>query len=214
MELKAIDNSRVVYLTQVRRPKGQLFLPVALQSLLSRYHFQKFPTEQELFSETLAFQHGLFDDIGINEFSIYQDGLIVASRANTDVLDAFIADILAWSADALGLVQVDIPPQERHYESALIVTMKVGASFPKLDGLRQSLTATMEQYGLRPFEFSFSAVQVAADETAYAGRRPIPFTLVRRVQVPFESDIYFSTAPLKTNDHLAALEALERDLAG
>jgi hypothetical protein len=213
MELKAIDNGRVVYLTHAWRPKGQLFLPAALEALLNRYHFQKFPTQEELLSDTILFQHGVFEDVGINEFGIYEDGLVVASRADTDFLDRFIEDVLTWAEATFELIEVDIPPKEHHYESALIVSMKIKGSFPHLANLNQSLTLSQEKYGLRPFEFAFSALQVANDATMYGGKKPIPFTLARRVNVPFDADIYYATAPLKTGDHLLALEALERDLS-
>lgn len=164
-------------------------------------------------SDTFLFQHGVFEDVGINEFGIYEDGLVVASRAGTDFLDRFIKDVLSWAAATLDLVEVNIPPKERHYESMLIVSMKIDRSFPYMANLAQSLTLTQEKYGLRPFEFAFSALQIASDVTMYAGRKPIPFTLARRINVPFDANIYYATAPLKTVDHIAALEALERDLS-
>lgn len=215
MELKLIDNSRVVYLLQARRPAGQLFLPAALEALLGRYHFQKFPTPQELLGETHSFQVGLFEGVGINEFSLYPDGMIVSSRANTDLLDAFIDDVMTWAESALGVFETDVPPKERHYESSIVVSMKMDKekSFPYLANLNHTLTTLQEKYGLRPFEFDFSALQVANDATAFGGRKPMPFTIARRINVPFEAEIYYATAPLKTNDHLEVLTALEAALS-
>jgi hypothetical protein len=162
----------------------------------------------------LIFQHGVFDDVGINQLAIYQDGIIVTSRANTNFLDRFVDDLLAWSEAELGLVQVDMPPRERHYESNIIVGMNMSGdrSFSFLRRLNGSLREYQKGYGLTAFEFAFSAIQVAADVTAYAGRKPCPFTIARRVNVPFGADIYYCTAPLKTDDHLAVLEAFEQEL--
>jgi hypothetical protein len=152
--------------------------------------------------------------VGINEFALYQDGIIVTTRANTALLDDFLDDLLAWSQSALGIVQTDIPPHERHYESNVIVGLDIHEekSLAFLGRTNKSLQEYQESYGLRPFEFAFGALQVANDTTTYGGKKPIPFTVVRRVNVPFEANVYFSTAPLKTDDHLAVLEALEKDL--
>jgi len=216
MELKMIETSRVVYLTQPWRPGGQIFLPDAFQALLNRYRFQKFPTKEELYQgDTFLFNQGVFEDIGIIEFGLYPDGLVVSSRANTTVLDLFIQDVLKWAERDLGIVETDIPPKERHYESTLVVSLQIKEekSFPYLANLNSSLTAYQENYGLRTFAFSFSAIQVANDPTTYGGRKPVPFTIARRVNVPFDADIYFATAPLKTDDHIAVLEALEKDFS-
>jgi hypothetical protein len=158
--------------------------------------------------------HGIFEGVGINEFTMYQDGMVVSSRANTDLLDAFIEDLLVWARNELGLVETGVPPRERHYESALVVTLEidVSAAFPWMQKLNATLTERQVNYGLRPFDFSFGAISVANDPLTYGGRRPIPFTIARRVNVPFEADTYYATAPLKTADHLAVLEALEADL--
>ncbi len=74
------------------------------------------------------------------------------------------------------------------------------------------LSERQAAYGLRQYEFSFNAISVATDPLTYVGRKPIPFTIARRVNVTFDTDTYYATAPLKTADHLATLEALEADL--
>ena len=74
----------------------------------------------------LIFHQGVFDVMSrINQLGIYPDGLIATSRAHTELLDRFLDDLLSWAEEALGLVQTDVPPRERHYESNVIVGMDI-----------------------------------------------------------------------------------------
>jgi len=214
MELKAIDSSRVVFLTSVHRPEGQLFLPFAAGALVSRYQFQKVPKGDEISSDILKFEIGVFNGVGINEMSIYPDGVVVASRADTRLIDEFIDDVMNWSKSELGLKETGIPPREKHYESALVIQMNISErwAIPSLDKASAFLTNAQVDYGLKGFSFGFGGYSLLVDAMAYPGRKPVPFTLSRRINVPFEADIFYSTAPLKTEHHLTLLESIEADL--
>lgn len=166
-------------------------------------------------SDTLLFQHGLFEGVGVNELGVYQDGLVVSSRTNTDFLDRFLADLVSWAESDLGIVELDIPPKERHYETSVVVALNIKeeVAFPWAPALNNALKQSQVAYGLRPFEFSFSGFQFANDPLTYGGRKPIPFTLARRVNVPFEANIYFASGPLRTDDLLSVLRDLEISLS-
>src|ERR1044071_8534012 len=120
MELRSIEYSTIVRLTSLRREKGQMFLPKAISDFVERYQFQKYPGPQDFAADSLAFQAGVFQDVGISEMTLYQDGIVVKTRARTDVLDAMLADMLQWAAQH-GIAETNIPPRETHYESAVIV---------------------------------------------------------------------------------------------
>jgi hypothetical protein len=176
-----------------------LFLPDTLNALIHRYQFQKTSTPDELLAGTLQFRQGVFNGVGINEFGMYPDGLVVSTKASTDLLDAFLDDLLQWAKTELGLVEMGVGPRERHYESALIVMLRIETSraFPWIGKLTTKLKELQAGYGLHPFEFSFNGNSVAIDPLTHVGRQPAPFTIARRVNVPFEADTYYTTAPLK-----------------
>ena len=215
MELKAIEYSRVIFLTSVTRPAGQLFLPLAVKSLVDRYRFQQIPSAQELSENAFLFKMGEFRGVAIAELEIYPDGMIVTSRADSDLLDQFIEDLMGWAESDLGVVETGIPPHEKHYESALVISMELDSSksLPFEQLICKTLSEYQQSYGLRPFQFQFGAISWAIDPTKYTGRGAVPFTLARRVNVPFDAGIYFSSAPLKTSDHLAVLQELEKVLS-
>ncbi|MGQ0443940.1 MAG: hypothetical protein ACT4O2_02125 [Beijerinckiaceae bacterium] len=215
MELKAIESSRVVFLTSVHRPAGQLFMPSAAAMLVNRYHFQKIPGPDDGADGILKFDQGVYNNVGINELAIFPDGLVVTTRAYTNVIDEFIDDLMAWAKHELGIQETGIPPRERHYESTLIVNMSVGSrwNIPYIDHINSSLKRYQSEYGLRDFDFTFGGFSSIVDSTVYAGRKPIAFSVVRRINVPIDADIFYSTAPLKTEDHLALLSDLERRMS-
>jgi hypothetical protein len=213
MKLHAIEASRLVYLVHVTRPAGQVFLPKAAQALIARYNFQVFPTAEQLTGDVFTFKMGEFEGCAIDEFSIHTDGMIVASKSNTTLLDGFVGSLFEWAAEGLGLERTEVPPHERHYESYLIVSMDIEEFLPKaFSASALLLQKKQEGYGLKPFKFDFGGLSLAVDATLYTGRKPVAFTLARRVNAPFSEKFFYSSAPLKTDDHVALLEKLEKDL--
>jgi hypothetical protein len=216
MNFKGFELSRLIKFTTVARPAGQIFLPAAVTKIAERYSFQKMPTLEQLVAppQTFTFSTGAFGDFGIHELSIYSNGVIVAAAVSTLTLEAFLADLLRWAASEIGLKETGIPPIELHYESAVVVEMSVKSAkaLAYLDEISPFLTACEESYGNPNFIFDFGAISSTIDLTKYPGQKPIAFTLAKRVNVPFEANIYYSTAPLTTNHHLQLLEKLERVL--
>lgn len=212
MEFKAFEYSRVVFLMSVHRPAGQLFMPYAGAALVARYHFQKVPTTEEISGDILNFGIGVFNGIGINEMQIYPDGLVITTRADTGLIEAFFDDLWSWAEGEWGLRETGIPPKERHYESAIVVKMEAGRKWklPYSDEICSYLSSAQVSYGLREFKFSPGGYSSIVDTTAYPGRKPAVFTLARRINVPFEADIFYSAAPLNTEHHLDLLAKIER----
>ncbi|WP_176342372.1 hypothetical protein, partial [Oceanibaculum nanhaiense] len=59
----------------------------------------------------------------------------------------------------------------------------------------------------------FIRFAIGADNTKIAGLNPVPFTIERRVGSPFEHNRFFCEAPLPTDKHVKALEAIETRLS-
>jgi len=211
MKLTSIVQSKVIYLTDVTRPAGQVFIPTAAQAFRERYHFQLGPTAQDLEKGILPFKIGLFEGAAIAEFSIHTDGVIVSSASDTTLLDSFLDDVMAWAKADLGLVQTGVPPEERHYESNVVIRLNLPAALPAIFGkIGDALGAKQKSYGLRNASLEVANITWAADATQVTGRGPIPFSIARRANVPFSEDVYFSSAPLKTQHHLELLKDIER----
>ncbi|MFL9828901.1 hypothetical protein [Rhodoplanes sp. SY1] len=211
MELITIEATKVVHLIQLYRPAGQLFLPAAAAKLIQRYSFSKPPSSiDDLTKEAAVFGIGLFNDIGINELAIYPDGLIVSSRADADKLVLFVEDLVNWSKAEFGFVELDIKSSKTLFESQIVVR----AGFDLISALAPITTAGQmmnKRLSAYPYmgEISPAAFVLDSDSTFSPTLRPSKFTLERRIGLPYGDNIYYSTAPFRTKDHLAYLEDLE-----
>jgi hypothetical protein len=216
MELVAIDESRVVHLTTVTRPAGQMYLPEVATKLITRYGFAKPPTLDDLLKDVQVFGIGKFDDIAIQELRIYSDGIIASSRSNTAKIEAFISDLFAWAEKEIGLVTAVIAKPEKYYESVLMVKSKVdlAKALAPADAVLLAFQRTWKHSNSIEASFVPSGILLDCDAHKFAGRRkPARISVERRVGFPFEENVFYCGAPVSTNDHLAFLAALE-DLAG
>lgn len=212
MELASIEGSRIILLTRLVRPVGQVYLPDAALKVAERYSFAKPPSVQELGTEPMTFSIGKFQDVQINEFQIYSDGIVVSARSPTEVVDAFISDLLSWSEKEFGLsLAVDAKPQ-KFIESSIVVkstkdlVLSLSPANAVLDLVNEALRGRVTEVRYQLSGFSFDG-----DPAAFAAqrRKPLRFGIERRVNAPYTDNLFFSVAPLHTGDHLALLSAIE-----
>jgi len=213
MEVVGIENSRVIYLLDLFRPAGEVYQPDAVAKIIQRYSFVKFPSLENLVKNERVFAVGKFKDIQIAEFNIYTDGLIAGSSSDTDLIDDFVNDLIAWAKDEFGIIQVAGFAAERAYESTVII--KSNVDIVRALAPRNDISAILNKI-YQPDRYVAGKMQLtgfiaASDRTEFAGRRkPISFIVDRRLGLPFEQNIFYSTAPLRTKDHLEVLRSIER----
>ena len=212
MKLVAIENCRLTALFQITRHKGQTFLPEAAAMLASRYNFSKYPQSyEEMLSEKVEFKHGKFGDVAIDNLEIYNDGVIISSRSDTDIIDSFLAEFRDWLQESLDLSFIKTHAIDNIYESIVVVQTDKNI-FKPLEALSE--IANMLQSNLKetigldvkyePFGWSFSA-----DPALNPALKPIGFRIERRIGMDYSLKNYISSAPLKLKQHLSLLEKLE-----
>ena len=203
--------SQVTRLSQATRPQGQPYRPHLVFAIADRYLFQVKPeTVADLEGLKLEFRHGLFHDQAIDSLEIYNDGIIVKSVSNTDLIDRFIDDLLTWLNRNYDYRFRETQTVGTMYESHLIVEAERSVFQPlelytrvlrmieeALEG-SSNLSTKFETYGLI----------LSADPTQISSMKPIAFRLERREGVEFSRQRYFSSAPLKTNQHMRILEQM------
>jgi len=188
-----------------------VYLPEAAAKLAQRYSFAKYPSLEELLKATQSFSVGSFKGVQIQELSIYSDGVIVSSRSDTDVLDAFLDDLFAWVASELGIVPVVTNRPEKYYESTLVVKSETDLALATKP-VKDVVDAFNRIWRKKYFEtdYATSGFLLHCDAHQFKGRRnPLHFGVERRLGVSFEENIFFSMAPLGTKDHLDFLARLE-----
>lgn len=211
MELIGYEVSRIVYLTNLVRREGGGYLPEIAQRVIQNYSFLKFPSADELQKDAQTFAIGKFQGIQINELSVYGDGIIVSGRCSTKTLQDFIVDLFETMANDFGYVQTQVLEPEMHYESSLVV--RSDKALDSVIAPPQRVTSMIEQTlgaqtraEYRPIGINF--------ETDVSGlgtrRRPVRFSLERRLGVPFSKNVFYSQAPISSPDHLSLLQRLEQ----
>jgi len=211
MKLVSVEASRIVSLVHLRASRGQPFAPDVLLGAVARYRFQIAPqSAAELAAESVTLKMGVFEGVQINELAVYNDGLIVNVRANAKLAEDFLDDVYGWAASEFGLAKIEQPGEMRHFESSVVVEMatQVADKFNFLNGLYEDLTGFQEAYGVGNLPYRFGGFQAETEGAAIGGKRT--FTFQRRLNTPFAANYWFSSAPLRTDDHLSVLEELER----
>lgn len=212
MELVSIESSRIIYLTQVHRPGGQLYLPEAFEKVKHRYSFTIIPKPDDTGKEGFSFQIGKFDNAQIQEMRIYGDGIIVTSSSNMEILDRFLADVLKWSEIELGLTTTSLAKPEKHYESCVVVRANANLANVHIpnEKLSNILSAHLSSkvVGGAPYELSGMIAEIDPEMKKNI-RRPHRFSIERRSGISFKENVYYSWAPLTTNDHLVLLTQIE-----
>ena len=212
MNLLAIENCRLTALFQIARIKGQLFLPEAALLLGSRYNFSTYPQSfEELSAEKIEFRHGQFEDVAIQTFEIYTDGVVISSRSDTDIIDLFLEDLSEWLKEDRDISFIKTHSINKIYDSTIIIQtdksiLKPLDTLTKIANVLQS--ELKETSGLdvkyEPFGWTLSA-----DPTQNPALKPVSFRIERRVGIEFSMQTYISAAPLKLKQHVALLEKLE-----
>ena len=212
MELISIELAKVVSLFTVSRPEGHHSMGKISAALSERYQFASVPRSiEQLIGEKIEFGHGSFNDSRIDLLEIFHDGIVVSAKSPTEKVEAFILDLETWSKSEFGLERVETQNINLAYESHLLIKSQK----PLLNALKplksvQSLihkllfSATKIDAEFEPFGLSFSV-----DQNKIASMKPARFSVERKLGPSFESNLYFSIAPLKTADHLKVLELLE-----
>jgi hypothetical protein len=180
--------------------------------LMKRYAFTIVPKVEQLESNKIEFRQGAFNDVGIESFTIYNDGVVITSKSSTDVLDAFLQDLTDWMETTFNLKKIETHAINRAYESMLLVRSNskllqaLDALAPMREIISRSLKATTGlEAKFEPFGISFGA-----DYSLLPGLKPINFRLERRGGLSFDTNYYISQAPMRTADHFKLLEKLEK----
>ena len=156
---------------------------------------------------------GRFRDHQIDKLSIYNDGFLISAQTNTVILDDFIEEAVYAVKNRFSLTEQTIDEPQTVYDSQVVVQGKFSISdgVPRLGAIAQKkLSECFGRYGTER-EYSVTGFTMRSDPDKTTRLSASSFSLDRRINVSFEKELYFSEAPLKTDDHLDLLRSLEDD---
>ena len=213
MKLINYQFSQVTYLSTIVRRAGQVYIPNALANFQQRYSFIEVPEPLSYLNpeEGIKFKHGKFEDISIAEISLYPDGIVANSSAPVEVIERFVDDVVRWTEDALQAEEISSLPSVKLFDSQVIVqsAIEYGSTLQKFEGLGRKISNLLDRYGTVTKPYKISGIELHNDEPDAGMYRTSKFTFERRANQPFSRNLYFSTAPLRSKDHLELLALLE-----
>ena len=217
MKLINYQFSQVTYLSTIVRRAGQIYIPNAVANFQQRYSFIEVPESSSYFNPAggIKFKHGKFEDISIAELSLYPDGIVANSSVPVEVIERFVDDVVRWTEDALQAEEISSLPRVKLFDSHIIVqsAIEIGSTLQKIEGLGRMISNLLDQYGTVTKPYTISGIELHNDQPDTGMYKTSSFNFERRVDQPFSRNMYFSTAPLRTNDHLELLNLLEKALA-
>ena len=212
MNIEEYADCRFLRLCAISRPQGQLHLPTAIAAIEETFAFQIVPTDiVQSSSAGLEFFHGSFDDVGIDKLTVFPDGLLVQSGASTGLIQAFMDRFMRWMEEEFELQFVETHERHSLFESNIVFTSDrdptaMGDRVVRLIELIESKVNETSKLDCRYTTYGF---RLHTDTNVIPGLKPIPFTVERRLGSDFSQNRYFSTAPLRSPDHIEILEHLE-----
>lgn len=213
MKLLAIEMSRLTLLFNSTRPQGQAYLPQIAAGLVQRYSFAGPPQSfAELNANRVEFNHGLFKGSAIEAFEVYNDGIVVASRSNTDIIDEFVVDLKDWMQNEMGISTFTSRSVDKMYESSVIIEAdeKILSPLTAMAGLCEDIGKMVALNTGLDVRYQPAGFTLAPDHTQISTLKPSTFRLERRFGAEFSLNQFFSFAPLKTSQHMDLLERVGR----
>ncbi len=193
------------------------YFPEIVQEIKNRYGFLGVPSDEALVpSDTpkgVEFKHGrLITSDGrkiiIDRLTLFSDGAVADATSSTDDMDLVLDDLASWARSALPKLAVFGP---RFYVSNLEIKMTALEEYaPAFRPIGNRITSLLSSYSIDAVpRYEVATVNLYFDPVGKQQPYPGAFSIDRRQSVPYEDNIWFSQAPLKTADHATILQELE-----
>jgi hypothetical protein len=213
MQSKLVNLARVLFVLPggYELRTGRFSLLDTAKALIDRYGFIKFPQTLEEWQSTdgAKFSHGRYQGTIISQLVLYGRGLAVDTEATTDESEQVVLDLIQWGGAKFGITL----PTPRRGDLAFVSSITFVSDI-SLDWLHPALRVLGERATLGVNWLASSAKYETAGLTLKVDDfnmkfAPAAFSIERRVDVKFSDNTYFSTAPMRTSEHVRALEEFE-----
>ena len=199
---------------------AHIFRPDFIVALHERFGFVRVPiTPSEVLGENLEFGYGKVEHAGkliiVREFRVSPEWVALSvdtgsADTNTDDAEIALKEIADWATE--NLTHPPQPPRGA-FASQLEVHLECqfGLVFAFLSRVGARLARTrLASHGepLPPFE----VISIGMGVDPLKVQIPTHFTIERRTNIPYEENVFFSQAPLKTQEHITLLEELEDEM--
>ncbi len=153
----------------------------------------------------------------IDKFQFFSNGILVEGMVSTDELDTFLDEATQWAHTEAGLPVSKDSEVRRSYLSQIEVQADIAmdSAFVKFSKFGKDIRDAILTYGQNALAFEVSGISFNADLVETPMPKPgAAFIFARRENKSFNTGLYFSSAPLRSSDHLRFLETLQELLTG
>jgi hypothetical protein len=188
----------------------KLFPPDVAKAIYDRFRFVEGPKVVADFAtgEGLKFQYGFDGGLVINSMTVFNDGIYCQSIANTDQIDDTIRNVISLLRSEFGIL-IDNENLSWFHNSQVEVALKSGFAdlMSRVAPFAATLEAKIRSHGIHVGDYGASGLIFAGEGQGIV--KPGRFVLERRLQTPMSENVFFSEAPVSTQDHLALLSEIE-----
>jgi hypothetical protein len=223
MRLVGTESGRVVLLFPIEemRPLRGLVLADTVRLLTDRYQFA-YPPDlsrwENVQNNPLLFRSGKLEKNGytlaVGELGVYSDGIAV-SASSTEVAEEILNDLLDWSKNALGMRELQRSARKM-YHSVVVVEFDydVGALLSQYAKICSLLSDSLKVTYKLENEVKLSRLAFSQDPTKTPPSLPAgELVIERRVNYPYDTNRFFCSAQLPTDEHVRLLQQIEAVMA-
>lgn len=209
--LRPLTSTGVWFFTIVRA--GDAHGPDVVSWVKDRFRFWESPTGPDEFNfrAGVTFTYGRLDSIHISKLQIFNNGVLVQADAFTTDINTVLEVFFEESRERFQFTYKKSQPVERSFLSALEVqaSESFALGLSQLDKLSSRLSDIISSYGVEAAPYVLSTLGLQSDPLRAKPIQPSRFAIERRIEHPFESNIFYAEAPLLTPQHLELLNLLE-----
>ncbi len=211
MKILDFDNNQVIWTFALLTKSGPFYLPDAVDRLVKRYRFADYPKSiKEMKTEfgSVRFSHGEYNNSVVDSFQIFQGGLVAEGKISTKILDEFLEDFVGFAKQEYDLEITDLVESRKFYESRIVCQLNfdIEDRFNFFSEMMTSITDSLMSYGVKTSKYQPIGLSFHADPSKVEDiYKPRVFSIEKRIGLPYDKNIYYSSAPLKTDDHIALL---------
>lgn len=190
------------------------FMPDLVAAIRARYRFFESPSKvEDLKQEGPArFLLGVHQNVIISKLEVYPHGVSIETEGSTEEADLVLDDFFEWASSKFKIDFSETQPVARLYSSAIEFTdVNIAKLSEGMSALAAGLSTYLAEYGVQA-SYVFHSSGLAADPITAVPIVPNRFTIERRVNMPMSENVFFSEAPLSTDQHVALLERLSSAL--
>lgn len=216
MQIKSILASQAIrFFSEAPETIAERRSPIPLiRGMQDRYGFIQVPsTLAELdFTTGVTFLRGYYRNVIINKLQVYENGILCDAATDNGICDEFLGDVLSWAT-----AEHSIPIKQSGVKAfisqlEIVCTIDLDKTLAKLNAAGAMVAELLRGYGQPVTPYQMSGFKLHYDSVAAPVPRPPEFVFERRVGQPYGIREYFSSAPLRTGDHVRLLNLLEATL--